>query len=132
MDALMQADIMALPYKSESLAGLWNLGVMEHFPESSIQTCLKEFHRVLAVGGVMILFWPSEHNASRWILGPIEWLMSRMRGQSFTFFPDEVSRLRSKDQAARYLREAGLEPLRIDFSLRTAFIHVVVVARKPA
>ena len=89
-----------------------------------------EFRRVLKHGGVIIAFWPTERNASRWLLAPIEWLISRTSGRHFVFFPDEVSRLRSKEQAASYLRGAGLEVLALDFNWRTAFIHRVLVARK--
>jgi SAM-dependent methyltransferase len=130
LDALVQADALNLPYSSGSIDGIWNLGVMEHFHPSQIQRCLAEFRRVLKDDGVIIAFWPTEWNASRWLLAPIEWLISRTSGRHFGFFPDEVSRLRSKEQAARYLRDAGLDVLALDFSWRTAFIHRVVVARK--
>jgi SAM-dependent methyltransferase len=130
LDALVQADALNLPCSSGSIDGIWNLGVMEHFDLSQIQRCFAEFRRVLKRGGVIIAFWPTERNVSRWFLGPIEWLISRTSGRHFVFFPDEVSRLRSKEQAASYLRGAGLEVLALDFNWRTAFIHRVVVARK--
>jgi ubiquinone/menaquinone biosynthesis C-methylase UbiE len=130
LDALVQADALNLPCSSGSIDGIWNLGVMEHFDRSQIQRCFAEFRRVLKRGGVIIAFWPTERNASRWFLAPIEWLISRTSGRQFVFFPDEVSRLRSKEQAVSYMRDAGLEVLALDFNWRTAFIHRVVVARK--
>jgi SAM-dependent methyltransferase len=130
MDGLVRADIFSLPCRSESLEGIWNLGVMEHFTEPQIQSCLQEFRRVLAPGGIALLFWPSERNASRWILGPIEWILSITKKRKFAFFPDEISRLRSRAQGISYLESQGFQPLAVDFTWRTAFIHTVLVARK--
>ena len=103
---------------------------MEHFPLAEIHRCLGEFHRVLKPGGVLLLFWPTEWNLSRWILAPIEKIRTRITGQSFVFFPDEVSRVRSKEDTRRLLAEHGFRVLRTDFSARTAFIHMVIVAVK--
>jgi SAM-dependent methyltransferase len=127
----IQADIRRLPFRDASVAGLWNLGVMEHFDADSAKAILAEFRRVLKPGGVALLFWPPEFGSSRWVLAPVEWLLSRGRERPFRVFPDEVNRLRSKRQAAEAVRAAGLEPTAIDFTLRDAFIHMIVVARRP-
>lgn len=128
MDALVQADIFAIPCRARSVDGIWNLGVMEHFTEPQIRGCLREFRRVLKPGGVILLFWPAERNASRWILGPLESIISRRRGSSFTFFPGEISRLNSKHEARALIESEGFEVKAIDFNWRTAFIHMVIVA----
>jgi len=130
MDALLQADIFALPCRANSIDGIWKLGVMEHFTESEINRCLQEFHRVLKPGGIIFFFWPTRRNTSRWILGPPEKLISAWRRSEFTFFPGEISRLKSKQQARRFLESAGFEVAALDFNWRTAFIHMVIVARK--
>jgi SAM-dependent methyltransferase len=128
----LQADIRSLPFRDASVSGIWNLGVMEHFEASAGNEILSEFRRVLKPGACAILFWPPEFGSSRWVLAPVEWLVSRRRGQQFRVFPDEVNRLRSRRHAADTLRTAGLEPAAIDFTPRDAFIHMVVVARRPA
>lgn len=130
MDALVQADIFAIPCRSKSIDGIWNLGVMEHFTEPQIRTCLREFRRVLKPGGVILLFWPAERNASRWVLGPLEFIVNRWRGGGFTFFPDEISRLHSKRQAQLLIESEGFRVDVIDFNWRTAFIHMVIAAKK--
>lgn len=125
-------DIRSLPFRDGAVAGLWNLGVMEHFPQEEGIAILRELRRVLAPGGVAILFWPPEWGSSRWVLAPIEWLKTRLQGRPFHFFPDEVNRLRSRRHAKEILEAAGLEPAALDLTLRDGLIHRIVVARKPA
>lgn len=127
---LTSGDLYSLPFRDASITGLWNLGVMEHFHRPDLVKIFREFHRVLKPGGVMILFWPTEHNSSRWVLGPIEAVKSRITGVTYHFFPDEVSRIRSRKATDALLQETGFESLTMDFSLRTCLIQMVVVARK--
>jgi SAM-dependent methyltransferase len=128
--AFLRADIHALPFRDDSLAGIWNLGVMEHFPPEEGQAILRELLRVLRPGACVLLFWPPEFGSSRLALAPIEWVRSRTKGEPFHFFPDEVNRLRSFRHARETLIEAGFEPEAVDFTPRDAFIHVVAVGRK--
>lgn len=128
---LLRADIRALPFPAGSVAGIWSLGVMEHFHPGDGRAILEEFRRALRPGACAVLFWPPEFGLSRLALAPVEWLRSRP-GHRFRFFPDEVNRLRSRRHARRTLREAGLEPVAADFTPRDAFIHLVAVGRKPA
>jgi len=129
---LASGDLRRLPFGDGALAGIWNLGVMEHFTPAEGHEILCELARVLRPGGCAILFWPPSFGASRWVLGPIERLRSRLAGRPFQFFPDEVNRLRSRRQAREALAAAGLEPAAVEFSLRDGFIHIVAVGRKPA
>ena len=126
----LQGDLFRLPFRDASVAGLWNLGVMEHFPPEEGRVLLREFARVLRPGGVALLFWPPEFGASRLLLAPIEAIRSR-RGAPFRFFPDEVNRLRSRAHGVAMLEGTGLEPVVFSFGPRDLFIHLVVVARKP-
>ncbi len=128
---LVQGDLFRLPFRTGSVSGVWNLGVLEHFPEDQGKALLAEIARALRPGGVALLFWPPEFGASRLVLAPIEAIRSRP-GRPFRFFPDEVNRLRSLAHAREMLAGTGLEPVAVSFSPRSAlFIHVVVVARKP-
>jgi SAM-dependent methyltransferase len=127
---LLGGDLRRLPFRDGSVAGIWNLGVMEHFLPEQGAEILRELRRVLTPGGHAILFWPPSFGASRWVLGPIERVRTRVSGRPFRFFPDEVNRLTSRDHARRIIRAGGLEPVAVDFSAWDCFIHLVVVARK--
>jgi SAM-dependent methyltransferase len=126
----LQGDLFRLPFRSGSVSGLWNLGVMEHFPTEEGRALLREFARVLRPRGVALLFWPPEFGSSRLVLAPVEALKSKP-GAPYRFFPDEVNRLRSRLHAAEMLAGTGLEPEALSFSPRDLFVHLVVVARKP-
>lgn len=127
---LLQGDLFRLPFRDGSVAGFWNLGVMEHFPPEEGRAILREFARVLRPGGVALLFWPPEFGSSRLVAAPIEAIRSRP-GAPFRIFPDEVNRLRSRAHGAAMLEGTGLEPAVLSFGPRDLFIHLVVVARKP-
>jgi hypothetical protein len=77
-----------------------------------------------------ILFWTAEKNLSRWILGPIESFVTGWRRAKFTFFPGQITRLKSRHQAQLFLEREGFKVLAMDINWRTALIHVVRVATK--
>ncbi len=131
ISGLVQGDILRLGLRDATVAGVWNLGVMEHFPEAAGLAILSEFRRVLSPGGVLILFWPPTFGSSRLVLGPLERVLSWRRREPFSFFPDEVNRLRSREHARQLMFRAGFDVLAVDFSFRDLFIHVVAVGRKP-
>jgi SAM-dependent methyltransferase len=128
---LLAADIRRLPVRDASAAGLWNLGVLEHFPPAGGDEVLRECARVLRPGGHLIVFWPPVLGSSRLALAPVERILSIARRRRFRFFPDEVNRLRSRAHAREALQRAGLEVVAIEYPLRLLFIHAVVVGRRP-
>jgi SAM-dependent methyltransferase len=129
-DGLVCADIRRLPFGDSSIAGVWNLGVMEHFAPPAAQQILGELHRVIQPGTAVLLFWPPTFGLSRWALAPVERWRSWRSGKAFRFFPDEVNRLPSRRAARRALAATGFQPVRLDFNPRDGFTHLVVVARK--
>ena len=131
LDSVVCADIRRLPFRDATVAGIWNLGVMEHFHPPDGRRILDEFRRVLEPGtGTVLLFWPPTFGLSRWVLAPFEWWRTRRSGRTFRFFPDEVNRLPSHAAARDTLEEAGLEPVRVEFTPRDGFNHLIVVGRK--
>ncbi len=128
--ALVQCDIRHLPFRDGSLAGVWNLGVMEHFHPPEGQEILRELARTLRPGGTALLFWPPEMGSSRLVVAPLEWVRTHVSGRKFELFPAEVNRLRSFRHARAMLRGGALEPAAVHFSFHDLFIHFVVVGRK--
>ena len=131
-DSLVLADGARLPFRDASVAGIWNLGVMEHFLPATARAILGEFRRVLQPRCRAVMFWPPEFGSSRLVLAPIEWATSLLRRRTFRFFPDEVNRLATRRGARELLADAGLAPVAEHFTSVDAFIHVVVVAERPA
>jgi SAM-dependent methyltransferase len=57
-DDYILADIFAMPFRGESIAGLWNVGVMEHFRLEELIRVFNEFYRILKKDGCCLFFWP--------------------------------------------------------------------------
>lgn len=128
---LVQADLRRLPFRDDSVTGIWNLGVLEHFHPHDGADVLAELARVLRPGGHLVLFWPPVFGSSRLLLAPVEWILSTLQRRTFRFFPDEVNRLRSRMHGRRLLMQAGLLPVAVEVPLRLLFIHAVLVGKKP-
>ncbi len=128
MHFYIQADIFSLPFKEESIDGIWNVGVMEHFTEKELLQILKEFNRVLRAGAHCILLWP-------WIIAPSHLLfstyerISRKLGTHIQVFPPSPSMFKHRKPIKDVLREAGF----VDVKFHPPFFdltHWVVVGRK--
>jgi len=62
-DHYVVGNILKLPLADESIDGVWNVGVMEHFSREELSHVFREFNRVLKPAGCVVLFWP-------WVLAP--------------------------------------------------------------
>jgi len=130
IDGGIQGDLFHLPFRENSISGIWNLGVMEHFTNKEISAIFKEFNRILKPGACAILFWPplfGWYNLASCILGTV---MSFIKGRKVKLYPDEINLLRSKKQIYSFCNNKGfiMEHCRgvfLDF-----FTYVVVVIRK--
>jgi glycosyltransferase involved in cell wall biosynthesis len=123
--------IFKIPFPDRHFQGVYNLGVMEHFSREQIVGALKEFHRVLVKNGRIVLWWPPEKGSSVIILKFISIVLKRALGRNFdSFFPDECSRLKSRDELEEMLQEAGFTLETFRLSLEDLFTQVLVIARK--
>jgi SAM-dependent methyltransferase len=115
MDIRICGDIFKLPFCSNSLDGVWNVGVMEHFTHDRIDAILCEFHRVLKPGGRVILLWPATFSIPQRMLRILEWFINvRGRQPKFRFHPDEISQIRSIREGREVLSRNRFRPIRID------------------
>ncbi|OHA41238.1 MAG: hypothetical protein A3G59_02860 [Candidatus Taylorbacteria bacterium RIFCSPLOWO2_12_FULL_47_20] len=131
MDIKICCDIFRLPFADNSLNGIWNLGVMEHFIDSQIDAILREFRRVLAPGARVILFWPGTNSLPQKILRLLEKLINfRGKNRDFKFHPDEISQLKSAKQGYDILRRNGFEPKFVDYGFRSLMAFRTLVGEK--
>ena len=126
----VRASIFYLPYASNSLDGIFNLGVMEHFTLPQISTILSEFRRVLKTDGRMVLFWPPDFGLSVLVLGTFLRVINWFRREPLRLVPDEVSRIHSFRWVRKLMQENHFRVLRTEFGPRDLFTQVVVVATK--
>lgn len=115
----LQADIRHLPFRDQSLDGLWNLGVMEHFEEDEQLTILREFYRVLKPGGQLLVWWPPRLAADELLLRSVGKL-----------FPDEPGRISTYEARAR-LEDVGFHSCCVTFPLGDCLTQLVVRGVSP-
>ena len=123
-------NLFTLPYQSESIDGIFNFGVMEHFVELDIESILSEFRRVLKREGKVILFWPPNFGLSVIVLSSWLWLVNLFRQQPLSLYPDEVSRVRSFRWVRALMAQNGFIVLKTHFGPQDLFTFVVVIAQK--
>jgi len=123
-----QADIFQLPFPNGAFDGVYNLGVMEHFTAEDITRILTEFRRVMHPGGKVLLFWPSRHAPSVWILHAVHFFLHRCLGRQAALHPPEISLLRSRYDAQAHVERAGLRLVDYYYGPRDGFIQAVLVA----
>lgn len=124
----VQADLFRLPYRSASIDGLFNFGVMEHFELPDIERLLAEFRRVLKPGARAVLFWPPNFGLSVMAVTCLLWIINRFRTEPMAFYPDEVSRVRSFGWVRRLMEANAFRVIKTHFGPRDLFTFVVVVA----
>ncbi len=96
-------DIHALPYADASMGGYLSYGVLEHFPHGPMPA-LVEAHRVLCVGGVMVLTIPYPNVVQRLIR-----LRRRCAGKTARTQEDFYETTYTRRALERYVRQAGFE-----------------------
>jgi predicted SAM-dependent methyltransferase len=109
--------------------GVYNLGVMEHFTEAEIRRILAEFRRVLRRDGRVLIFWPPERGTSVLFFKALTiFFRVVLRRKHVRFHPDEITRVRSRQQVFSLFEGCGLKIVRYYFGPLDAFTHVVIVA----
>lgn len=129
---LIHGSIFDIPLPPESLDGVYNLGVMEHFSESEIRDILNEFHRVVRPGGKIVLFWPPSFGLTVRVLAVVHWFANKVLHKNVKLHPDEITHVRSKKQVRDYLESAGFGLVDFYFGGRDLFTQAVVVGQKLA
>jgi SAM-dependent methyltransferase len=123
-------DLRHLPFRADSIDGIWNVGVQEHFSPQENRVIFDEFLRVLKPHGKALVFWPGRYTPYM-ILKTFAERCVRLWNRDFSFFPDEINNARSRAHIRRELEEARFRVLEIALSWRDLFVFYSVVAEKP-
>lgn len=126
----IQGNILALPLADNSLDGIWNLGVMEHFTDDQIVLILSEMRRTLKPEAKALLFWPPPYAPFQMALNSITWFAKTFLNKRVDFFPDEVNRYTTRSRVKKFLGRAGLKLIAVHFTIVDLFSYAVVVAEK--
>ena len=126
---LVQGDVRGMKLADQSMDGVYNLGVFEHFPPAEIRQILGEFQRVLKPGGKGVIFWPPVFSLSVLFLGTWHRLL-HLVNKSIQLHPSEISLLESKAQAETLLTQAGFKLIEYSFGMKDIFTQVVLVFEK--
>ena len=131
MDVRICGDIFRLPFRSNSIDGIWNVGVMEHFTHDQIDAIMREFLRVLCPGARLVLLWPAKYSIPQRMLRCAEFFINlRRKGERFRFHPDEISQVRSLKHGREILSRNGYRPIRVDPGLRSLMAFEILVGEK--
>ena len=123
-------DIYHPPFRTDSVDGIWNLGVMEHFFEPEITRIFTALSRVVKPGGRCLIFWPPRYGLSVITLTSFLFVANQFRKMPLVLYPDEVSRFWTKAWAQQLLVPANLAVEKAHFGIRDAFTYVIMVALK--
>ena len=131
MDSRVCGDIFNMPYADDSVDGIWNVGVMEHFTHEQIDKIMTEFRRVLKPGHRIILLWPGADSLPQKALRFVELIInSGGKKEKFSFHPPEISQLRSRKEGREVLRRNGFRSIYIDYGWRSLLAFKTLVAVK--
>lgn len=123
-------DIRDMKFPDNSIDGIWNLGVMEHFTKEDFIQILNEFHRVLKNGAYVILFIPPIFGSTEIVLRSIESFINLFRKKKFRFMTEEITPVRSKKHISSIIKKSKLKLYRTHFSIRDLYTYYVVVCKK--
>jgi SAM-dependent methyltransferase len=131
MDVRVCANIFHLPFREDSIDGIWNVGVMEHFTHEQIDQIMREFHRVLKQKGIIILLWPAADSIPQKLLRFAESIINKKKHEKgFRFHPPEISLLRSTREGHDVLRRNGFKVSHIDFGFRSLMAFKTIIGEK--
>ena len=128
---LIRGDITTIGLKDESIDGIYNLGVMEHFSEDQILEILKEFRRVVKRSGVVILFWPPRYGLTVIALRGIHFVLNTILRKGVALHPPEPSLIKGRGHAEEIARKAGFTLKETNFGPWDGFTYMVVVLERP-
>lgn len=127
---VVHGSIFQIPLSDNSIDGIYNLGVMEHFTEEEIGRILKEFHRVIKADGRILLFWPPEFGLSVRFFKVLKKIVALTGKKDSKFHPDEITRVRSRQHVEELLGKNGFEISQYYFGPKDLYTQAMIVGKK--
>lgn len=127
---LLNGNIFNIPLRDNSVDGIYNLGVMEHFTEPEIKKILLEFERILRPGGRIIIFWPPEFGLSVLFLKVLKPILKNVFKKDIKLHPDEPTLVKSEKHIKSMINSPKLSIIDYYFGMKDFFTYTVIVAEK--
>ena len=86
--------------------------------------------RVLKQDGTMIVFWPPSFGLSVKFLGLSHFILNRLFKMKVKLHPDEITLLKSKQQAVSIMSKAGFKIENYYFGIQDFFTYCMIVVTK--
>ena len=129
LNEFLCGDLSRIPLGKNSIDGIWNVGVMEHFPAPALRNILTECSRVIKPGGKCIFLWPWALGPSTIILWGINWLRRKILGKQEDLYITEHSRVWSARHAMSLVKPF-FGKCRVRYSWGTGLVFLIVIAEK--
>jgi ubiquinone/menaquinone biosynthesis C-methylase UbiE len=127
---LLQGNILSTGIRNNTVEGIYNMGVMEHFTTEEIHTILLEFNRILKPNGKIILFIPPEYGSTVIFFKVIHYILNNILHKNIHFQPAEINRIQSRKHAELLVKGTGLYINEFNFGLDDLCTHVAIVLEK--
>jgi len=124
---ILDGNILNSPL-SPPLAGIYCLGLVEHFSHQDILQILINMKKSIQVDGRALIFWPHRNAPSVYFLRWVSWLRGWL-GIHEALHPPEPSLLQSKREALELAVAAGWEMVDYEFGPSDLWIQAAIVLR---
>ena len=132
MDACLGGDCFHLPFADESVDGLWNVGVMEHFPRLRDRQNVGRIQARAPPRCPVLLLWPGKGSLPQRCLRVVEALSTRGGRVCFDSTLRQISQLRSANEGQQILERNGLQVIRVDPGPLSLLAFKTILSRKLA
>jgi len=132
---LICGDVSENGLKNESVDGIYNLGLIEHFTTEQIKLILLEFNRILKPNGTVLIFAPPEYGLTVIFFKIVDYILNSLLKKDIWFQPcpqsePEINRIQSRKWMENIVENTGFVITEFNFDCSDLYTHVAVVLKK--
>jgi cyclopropane fatty-acyl-phospholipid synthase-like methyltransferase len=132
---LIRGDVTTTGLKTESIDGIYSLGLMEHFTTEEIRLMLIEFNRIIKSNGTIIICAPPEYGSTVTFFKFVDYILTKILKSNIWFQPHpksepEINQIKSKQWMEDIVKNTGLVITEFNFEFKDLYTHVAVVLKK--